>query len=112
MNLLTKLGNLFKNATTEVKNMAALDVDQQYEELVERGERERLVEANRLRNQYPAGWFVMGGASGEELRHWCPDCKTLSQGKVAMHCGSRKQDARPEGWRLTLLPKARPVLFI
>jgi hypothetical protein len=112
MQLLTKLGNFFKRATEGVQNMATLTVDQQYENLVDRFERERLSETNKLRNQYPAGWFKMVTRSGEELRHWCPDCKTLSQGKVAKHCGSRKCEPRPEGWRLAFLPKTNPAIFV
>jgi hypothetical protein len=113
MQLLTKLGNFFKRATEGVKNMADLTVDQQYENLVNRLERQRLDEAARIRNAYPSGWFKMTLANGShEMRHWCPDCKTLSQGKVAKHCGSRKQEPRPEGWRLTFLPKMNPVIFV
>jgi hypothetical protein len=112
MQLLTKLGNFFKRATEGVKNMADLTVDQQYEGLVNRFERERLEEANKLRNQFPDGWFKMVTRSGEELRHWCPECKTLSEGKIAAHCGSRKRETRPEGWRLAFLPKTNPVIFV
>jgi Leu/Phe-tRNA-protein transferase len=113
MKLLTHLENAFKRATEGAKNLAALDVDQQYAELDKQLEKERQAEANRIRNAYPHGWFKMVTRDGSHvLSHYCPDCKTLSQGKVAMHCGSRKKEPRPEGWRLMLLPKTSPVIFV
>jgi hypothetical protein len=112
MKLLTHLQNAFKRATEGAKNLAALDVDQQYAELDRRLEKERLAETERIRNAYPHGWFAMRTRSGETLCHWCPDCKTLSEGKIAKHCGSRKQEKRPEGLRLMFLPKTNPVLFV
>jgi hypothetical protein len=112
MQLLTKLRNFFKRATEGVQNMATLTVDQQYEALDKRLGKELEAEEEKLRQQYPTGWFKMTTRSGEELRHWCPDCKTLSQGKVAKHCGSRKCEPRPEGWHLVFLPKTSPVIFV
>ena len=113
MKLFTQVSNIFKRATEGTKNLAALDVDQQYAEMMKHLERERMAEADRIRNSYPAGWFKMTLANGShELRHFCPDCKQLSQGKVALHCGSSKREERPEGWRLALLPKSRPVMFV
>ena len=112
MKLLTRLGNFYKRATEGVQNMASLTVDQQYEALDARLLAEQEVEEEKLRNAYPAGWFKVMVSTGEELRHWCPDCKTLSQGKIAKHCGSRKQEKRPEGLRLMFLPKTSPVIFV
>jgi hypothetical protein len=112
MTLLTQLSNAFKRATEGAKNLTSLDVDQQYALLDKRLEKERLAEADRIRNAYPHGWFKMATRSGETLHHWCPDCKTLSQGKVAKHCGSRKQEKRPEGLRLAFLPKTNLAIFV
>jgi hypothetical protein len=111
MKLLTRLGNFYKRATEGVQNLASLTVDQQYEALDKRLLGEQEAEEEKLRNVYPTGWFKVQVSTGEELRHWCPDCKTLSQGKVAKHCGSRKQETRPEGWRQAFLPKTHPVIF-
>jgi Leu/Phe-tRNA-protein transferase len=110
--MFTRLKNLIRRSTEGVQNAASLTVDQQYERLDARLKKELDAETKRLRSQYPSGWFRMVSFSGSEtLSHWCPDCKTLSQGKTALHCGSRKRDKRPEGWRLRLLPTARPVLY-
>jgi hypothetical protein len=112
MKLLTHLQNAFKRATEGAKNLASLDVDQQFAEIDRRLEKERLAETERIRNAYPHGWFKMTLRDGShELCHWCPDCKTMSQGKVAMHCGSRKKEPRPEGWRLMMLPKTSPAIY-
>jgi hypothetical protein len=87
-------------------------LDEQYAALERTLAQQQASEGKRLRNQWPAGWFKMMGRQGFELFHWCPDCKTLSQGKVAVHCGSRKREQRPEGRiRLALLPKAYWRLF-
>ena len=114
MKLLTQLSNAFKRATEGAKNLASLDVDQQYAEIDRRLEKERMAEADRIRNAYPSGWFKMTRSDGsQELRYWCPDCKTLCEGKIARHCGSRKQEQRPTNRLfLALLPKTHPVLFV
>jgi hypothetical protein len=109
--MLTQLKNFIRRTTEGVQNAASLTVDQQYERLDARNKKELEAEEERVRNSFPHGWFKMETRSGITLRHWCADCKTLSEGAVAKHCGSRKQDRRPEGLRLLLLPKS-PVAFL
>lgn len=70
-------------------------------------------EQKRLENQYPAGWFRLVGTRGNvELAHWCPKCKQLSQGTVAVHCSGQKREKRPEGWRLAFFMQRAQAKFV
>lgn len=70
-------------------------------------------EQQRLENQYPAGWFRLIGTRGnQELAHWCPDCKQLSHGPVAVHCSGRVREKRPEGLRLAFTMQRAEAKFV
>lgn len=107
MKFLNELKKAYKRATTIAKHPIDLTLDDQWARIEKHLAQENASEQHRLENQYPAGWFRLVGRRGNvELAHYCPKCKQLSQGKVALHCSGQKREERPEGWRLLLAKPA------
>jgi len=107
-----ELKSAFQRAAAIPKHPADLTVDEQWARIERHIKQENMSEQRRLESQYPEGWFRMIGTAGhQELAHWCPNCKQLSQGKEALHCSGQKREKQPEGWRLIFLNRA-PARFV
>jgi len=103
--LRNRLTEAFKRATEGPK--LDLSIDDQWARIEKHIQQENATHEQKLQSLYTAGWFKLIAPSGaQHLRHYCPRCKTLSEGPVAIHCGKREK--RPEGWKLLFLDKAPP----
>jgi hypothetical protein len=104
--------NPFK--TLRAKPAYASSIDEDFNNIVAAVCAENAAQTEHITKAYPAGYFKQYSPSGKflGLRHYCGDCKRLTDnpGKEVQHCG--RTDKRPETFlRLLFTPESSKISF-
>jgi len=111
-----KIFESMRIAARNFRSSEDLNIEAQGEQLERRLVRENAQQEKQIREQFPTGFFKLVRHDGSfiELRHWCPECKTLalSPGPVVKHYGCVEHrgriDKRPETFlRVLFLPELK-----